>query len=72
VLLGAAKRAAATARIGVIRSGAKRRLEVVKAVERGGARGDGASEAGRGKGADAGVELGTALPTTQTARCGND
>jgi hypothetical protein len=61
VLLGAAKRAAAAALLGVVRSGAKRRLEVVKTVERGGARGDGVSEAGRGNGADAGVRWDAAM-----------
>nr|BAD62435.1 hypothetical protein [Oryza sativa Japonica Group] len=70
VLLGAAKRAAATARLGVARSGAKRWLESAAAVEGGSARGDGASEAGRGNGADAGVRHDAAKPLVAVARNG--
>nr|BAD69033.1 methyl-CpG binding protein-like [Oryza sativa Japonica Group] len=61
MLTGAAKRAAAAALLGVVGSGTKRRLEVVKTVERGGARGDGVSAAGRGNGADAGVRWDAAM-----------
>nr|AAV31296.1 hypothetical protein [Oryza sativa Japonica Group] len=56
------------ARLGVARSGAKRRLESAAAVEGGGARGDGASEAGRGNGADAGVRHDAAKPLVAVAR----
>nr|BAD03918.1 hypothetical protein [Oryza sativa Japonica Group] len=55
----------------VFRSGAKRRLESAAAVEGGGARGDGASEAGRGNGADAGVRHGMAKLMAHLVRRGD-
>nr|BAD36508.1 hypothetical protein [Oryza sativa Japonica Group] len=62
----------------MFRSGAKRRLESAAAVAGGGARGDGASEAGRGNGADAGVRHDAEKPLVAVARndgggsgCGN-
>jgi hypothetical protein len=63
----------ATARVGNDRSSGTGRLEAVNGGGR--ARVDGGKVVAAmkwGNGAEAGVELGTALPTTQTARCGDD
>src|SRR5512142_990609 len=51
-------------------SGGKRRLESAVTVEGGGARGDSASETGRGNGADAGVRHDAAKPLVAIARNG--